>query len=676
MAMTFKNIKHKKVAIAAVATTVLLVPAFFVFKNIQQGFAAPGTTYLGGVHTEGDVLRLAITNDGGVNLQRYVPEGNCALTPGSTGSCWTRQFFAENGSGLIFYANDEVMFWGGNNDANFEEKSANVNISVGNSVMTAGTESITRTWTGTGPASGIVLNEVISLPQGSLQYSRMVEVVNNTGAALNDVRLIVGGDTQYAGQDNGYASLHTWYGGTAVDTYSSTAPGRMIFAGAANTPADRYFGGHFNLGRIYAQQSAWLPNEVSGSSESLDTGYYLQWGNGSRNIATNGTWTVGMNEALMNTASSQIEVTPPASAQSIPRGEAADISFTVTNVSGELLNLSSISAVSQAGHTASVSSTSATLIHGQPVEIVVSVTVPTSAIAGTTDKITLSVPFAGLTSGTESADANLSVINPAATIVSVSPAVGLATGGDEITITGTNFVEGATVTLGGNAATITSLTATAITVTAPAHAAGLVDLVLSVPYAEAVTVEDAYEYVSADWVDGNSHTIGDSSTLVFNVSRNSTLVDTAMVGSTDVTASVFSTNGTTVTLSAALLNGLTAGSYTLKVVYSDGFEASGTFMINLAPLAIEITGITNGATMSPSLNTKVTATATHHDGIANIDIYLDNVLVARCINPKDNTCDMFLKGSNTALGSHILRAEASAKGTSGASDSVSITFTR
>jgi len=289
--------RKKIITIVAVAV-LMVVPTFVALKNFHQSLAAPGTTYLGGVEDGGDLLRLAITNDGGVNLQRYNSAGNCGLTPGATGSCWTKQYFAGNGSGLVFYANGQVMFWGGNSEANFESKSSNVNISVGNSVVASGVESIVRTWTGVGPASGIVLNETISLAKSSLEYTRTVEVVNNTGAALSDVRLIVGGDTQYMDSDNGYVMHGTRNGGNAVYTYTNSASDKMIFSGTSTTPADRYFAGNFNVGRIYAKVDAWLTNEASGASELIDTGYYLQWGNGARNISAGGTWLVGMSEEL------------------------------------------------------------------------------------------------------------------------------------------------------------------------------------------------------------------------------------------------------------------------------------------------------------------------------------------------------------------------------------------
>ena len=68
----------------------------------------------------------------------------------------------------------------------------------------------------------------------------------------------------------------------------------------------------------------------------------------------------------------------------------------------------------------------------------------------------------------------------APTISSVSPNSG-STGSDTtVTIKGTNFVAGATVTFGGTAASnVTVTSSTSITATAPAHAAGAVNVVVS-----------------------------------------------------------------------------------------------------------------------------------------------------------------------------------------------------
>jgi hypothetical protein len=84
---------------------------------------------------------------------------------------------------------------------------------------------------------------------------------------------------------------------------------------------------------------------------------------------------------------------------------------------------------------------------------------------------------------------------PAPTVTSVAPNSGPDTGGTSVTITGTNFVSGATVTFGGTAATgVTFVNATTITATTPVHAAGAVDVVVTNPDTQSGTLTNGYTY--------------------------------------------------------------------------------------------------------------------------------------------------------------------------------------
>jgi RHS repeat-associated protein len=87
------------------------------------------------------------------------------------------------------------------------------------------------------------------------------------------------------------------------------------------------------------------------------------------------------------------------------------------------------------------------------------------------------------------------------TIVSVQPARGRTSGGDTVTITGTNFgtTSNTTVTFGNLTAAITSVTATTITVTTPSHAAGSVDVGVTAPTGS-VTSTGAFTYLAAPTV--------------------------------------------------------------------------------------------------------------------------------------------------------------------------------
>lgn len=82
----------------------------------------------------------------------------------------------------------------------------------------------------------------------------------------------------------------------------------------------------------------------------------------------------------------------------------------------------------------------------------------------------------------------------APTLTSVSPSQGPASGGTTVTITGTNLTGATSVTIGGTAATgITVNSATSITATTPAHAAGAADVVVTTPGGTA-TLVGAFTY--------------------------------------------------------------------------------------------------------------------------------------------------------------------------------------
>ncbi len=83
------------------------------------------------------------------------------------------------------------------------------------------------------------------------------------------------------------------------------------------------------------------------------------------------------------------------------------------------------------------------------------------------------------------------------TIVGVSPSSGPVAGGTSVTLTGTNFATpgAVTVTFGGTPGTSVAVaSATSLTVTTPAHAAGVVDVVVTNPNGQAGTMANAFTY--------------------------------------------------------------------------------------------------------------------------------------------------------------------------------------
>ena len=92
---------------------------------------------------------------------------------------------------------------------------------------------------------------------------------------------------------------------------------------------------------------------------------------------------------------------------------------------------------------------------------------------------------------------------------SVNPNSGSTAGGTAVTITGTNFVAGATVTFGGTAATnVVVVSSTSITATTPAHAAGAVTVTVSNPGGQSGSLANGFTYVASPTVSSVSPNIG------------------------------------------------------------------------------------------------------------------------------------------------------------------------
>ena len=110
--------------------------------------------------------------------------------------------------------------------------------------------------------------------------------------------------------------------------------------------------------------------------------------------------------------------------------------------------------------------------------------------------VNVTVTTAGGTSATSSADQfTYKVTVP--TVTSISPTSGPTTGGTSVTITGTNFVSGATVMFGTVTATaVTVSSATSITATSPAESAGTVNVTVTTAGGTSATSSaDQFTYV-------------------------------------------------------------------------------------------------------------------------------------------------------------------------------------
>jgi len=88
----------------------------------------------------------------------------------------------------------------------------------------------------------------------------------------------------------------------------------------------------------------------------------------------------------------------------------------------------------------------------------------------------------------------------APTLTRVEPDEGIATGGAVVHIIGENFQDGATVTIGGNAASnVIFVSPTELTVEVPAGAAGSVDIVVTNPDGKSDTLASGFTYAPSPY---------------------------------------------------------------------------------------------------------------------------------------------------------------------------------
>src|SRR6266853_3701498 len=111
--------------------------------------------------------------------------------------------------------------------------------------------------------------------------------------------------------------------------------------------------------------------------------------------------------------------------------------------------------------------------------------------------LTLLLPGCG--GGTVKPNSPNTPSNPAPTVTSITPNSGTANGWTAVTITGTGFLAGATVTLGGTAATnVNVVGSTSITATTPAHAAGAVTVTVTNTDTQTGSLTNGYTYTSSN----------------------------------------------------------------------------------------------------------------------------------------------------------------------------------
>ena len=405
------------------------------------------------------------------------------------------------------------------------------------------------------------------------------------------------------------------------------------------------------------------------------------------NFATGATVTFGTTAAtnVVVTNSTKITATTPV-------GTAGAVTVTVTNPGSQTGSLTSgftyvvvptVSSVSPnngpvaGGTTVTITGTNfsagATVTFGTAAGTNVAVTNSTSITAttpaGTAGAVTVTVTVNGQSGSLSN---GFSYVVPP-TVTNVSPNSGSTAGGTAVTVTGTNFATGATVTFGTTAATNVVVTnSTTITATTPAGAAGAVSVTVSNPGSQNGILPSGFTYVVVPTVTSVSPNNGPvaGGTAVTITGTNFATGATVTFGGTAAT-NVVVTNSTTIT---ATTPAGTAGavSVTVTVNGQSGSLANG-FTYNGA-VTISFVQVAAATPQSSTATVPVTYPVAQTAGDLNIVVVGWNDTAATVQQVKDSAGNTYSLAIGPTSGTSLRQSIYYAPHIVGGSNTVTVTF--
>ena len=194
-------------------------------------------------------------------------------------------------------------------------------------------------------------------------------------------------------------------------------------------------------------------------------------------------------------------------------------------------------------------------------------------------------------------------VNPAPTVSSISPVSGTTAGGTPVTITGTGFLAGATVSFGGTPATGVGVTnSTTITATTPAHAAGAVNVVVTNTDAQSGTLNNGYTYTTSGGGGTIAFVQSNSGPATIQAS-NTTVAVTYAVAQTagDTNIVVIGWGDTSSTISSVTDNKLNSYALAVGPTSGTGLRQSIYYAPNIAGGSTTVTVTFNKAAAYPDV---------------------------------------------------------------------------
>ena len=286
----------------------------------------------------------------------------------------------------------------------------------------------------TAGSTGVRLTQTVWVVPGASYIKIAWAIANQGDSTFSDLRFINGEDTYFAGDDSGAGFWSDSQRMVYVRNSTGGANGLMgFYTDAANTPAfyhEGYYGDNYDM-----MLTGTLDNTVD--LNLVDSGYSLGWTRPT--LAPGATWNIEAYEKFVYSADLQV-IAP--SEQTANPGDEVLYPFTVSYFGTSFLDPVDLTAVSEHGWPVEVRDS----ITGDPIssvsfdgadsiDVIVAITVPADAVAGTRDLLTLTASYAGsapaspeirvLVGALEASDSTTTVVAGEAPAPSPSPSPNL-----------------------------------------------------------------------------------------------------------------------------------------------------------------------------------------------------------------------------------------------------------
>jgi hypothetical protein len=260
-------------------------------------------------------------------------------------------------------------------------------------------------------------------------------------------------------------------------------------------------------------------------------------------------------------------------------------------------------------------------------------------------------------------------------VSSVSPNSGLPAGGTAVTITGTNFAAGATVTFGVAAATnVVVVSGTQITATTPAGSAGAVTVTVTNPGAQSGSLTNGYTYAAAgptvsSVAPNNGPAAGGTAVTITGTSfAAGSTVKFGTTAATNVVV-VNSTTITAMTPAGAGVVTVTVDPNGQSASLTNGFTYTGTVAIGFAQVA-------SATPQSPEATVAVSYPAAQTAGDMNVVVVGWNDTAATVQSVKDSAGNSYLLAIGPTSGTALRQSIYYAPNIVGGSNKVTVKFSQ